>query len=210
MSLVTATQFLRKNTHTAHVALEHTPLARDLMCPELTVPRYVKVLITWAAAWTALENCMWASPMVHEVADLLPPRCAHLAQDDLHYWRQQGYDVPDKLNHVNRHWAGLCPAHSAGLLGVCYVARGASLGSRVIAAQLQKTLRLNEGRGMSFFAPNAPNDVPAVTWPQWSARLDARLDTPEALALAVLGANATFAALHDSFVDTDHTHAVAS
>lgn len=208
--MATATQILRANTHAAHVALEQTPLARDLMCPQLTTARYVDILATWAAAWSALENCLWASPVAHEVADLLPARCAHLAQDDLQYWRQQGYRVPDTHRHTSRSWAALRPTQTAGLLGVCYVARGASLGSQVIAAHLQKTLHLQPGRGVSFFALHAPGDAPPLTWPQWSARLEARLNAPEALALAGVWANATFAALHDSFVHAAPTHPVSA
>ena len=211
--MVTATQFLRQNTHAGHVALERTPLACDLMGAELSLHRYVAVLAAWAAAWTALENSIWSSPAVQQVADLLPHRVLHLAHNDLQYWREQGYSVPDKTRHIDQvshHWSALQPMHASDLLGVCYVARGASLGSKVIAARLRKTLNLNDDRGISFFGPSAPTDAPVMTWPQWSARLDARLDSPESLALAVVWANATFAALHRSFVDADQTQPVNS
>lgn len=198
--MLTASQILRQSTHAGHVALERTPLASDLMCPELTTRRYVEILAIWAAAWTALENCIWASPAMHEIEALLPRQSADLAQDDLRYWSEQGYGVPE-LHHASQRWHALRPNHVPELLGVCYVARGASLGSKVIAAQLQKTLRLSEGRGTSFFSTNGPNNVSTLSWPKWTARLDAQLLSPETRAMAVVWANATFAALHDSFLN---------
>ncbi len=207
--MVAVARILRENTRVAHEALERTPLARDLMSPHLTTLRYVEILSIWAATWNALETCIWTSPVAHEFSDLLPPRCVHLAHEDLLYWRQQGYVIDDQFGRVSHDWAALRPTQVAALAGVCYVARGASLGSKVIAVHLEKTLHLSPGCGMSFFAPGAPEDTSPVTWPQWAARLDAQLDSPEAVALAVVWANAAFAALHDSFVNADHAQPVA-
>lgn len=195
--MVTATQHLRDSTHVRHAALERAPIARDLMSPHLTAPRYLDILSVWSSAWAVLEQRIHASPLALAAGDLLPPRRAHLAQDDLLYWQKEGYRVVPPAVVDHRLIEALQPADIPGLLGVCYVARGASLGSKVIAGHLKKVLPLGSGQGISFFAHECDQ---SLTWPQWSHSLEASLAGPDALAQAVLWANATFAALEDAFV----------
>lgn len=194
--MVTATQHLRDSTHVRHAALERAPIARDLMSPHLTAPRYLDILNVWSSAWAALEQRIHASPLALAAGALLPPRRAHLAHGDFLHWQQQGYCAAPPA--VLRHHLidALRPPDMAGLLGVCYVARGASLGSKVIAGHLKKVLPLGSGQGISFFAHECDQ---SLTWPQWSHGLEASLVGPDALAQAVLWANATFAALEDAF-----------
>lgn len=194
--LPTATQVLRDRTQLRHAELERVSIARDLMSPELTAPRYIEILGVWANAWAALEQRIWDSPLAIEVPDLLPPRRAHLAQDDLLFWQAQGYSVNLPTATVNSLIDALRPTQVAGLLGVCYVARGASLGSKVISGHLKKVLPLSDDRGVFFFAHEAEK---SLTWPQWSQCLGAQLAEPEALAQAVVWADATFVALRDAF-----------
>lgn len=51
-------------------------------------------------------------------------------------------------------------------------------------------------QGITFFAPGS---APALTWPQWTPALNSRLETPAAVARAVVSADATFAVLHRAF-----------
>lgn len=194
--MTSAIQVLRHSTHEHHAALERAPLARDLMLPQLTVPRYIEILGVWSHAWAALEQCIWASPLASEVSALLPPRRAQAAQDDLLFWRQRGYSVPAPAAKPHALLDALRPAQVPGLLGVCYVAQGASLGAKVISAHLKKVLPLAGAQGSSFFAGEGQ---PSLSWPQWSKGLDVQLAEPDAVAQAVVWANATFIALQDAF-----------
>jgi heme oxygenase len=205
--LPTATQVLRERTQVRHLALEQASLAQDLMSPHLTVPRYVDILGVWSSAWAALEQRLWESPLAFEVSNLLPPRRAHLAQGDLLFWQQQGYSVTMPTASANSLIGALRPAEIPGLLGVCYVARGASLGSKVISGHLHKVLPLSDHRGVSFFAHEADK---SLTWPQWSQCFGAYLAEPAALAQAVVWADATFAALQDAFADAPSGRAGAA
>ena len=194
--VTTATQFLRDSTRYRHAALERVPLAHDLMSSQLDLPRYVEILRAWSSAWAVLERCIWESPLAFEVSALLPSRRAHLAQDDLLFWQQQrDCEVPAATASpglINT----LRPTQVAGLLGICYVARGASLGNKVISGHLKKVLPVSRGQGISFFAHESDE---SLTWPQWSHSLDTQLAEPEALAQAVIWADATFAALLEAF-----------
>jgi heme oxygenase (biliverdin-IX-beta and delta-forming) len=188
--------FLREGTHAGHAAMEQTALARDLMSPDVSVARYVEILATWVSAWAVLEDRIEASAFAPFVSALLPIRRAHLGHNDLQYWAEQGYPVRhisaisvDELRQLE-------PADSSSLLGVCYVARGASLGAQVIARHLLQTLPPGAAKGITFFAPAA---APALSWPQWSHALNIHLETPAAVAQAVVWANATFAALNRAF-----------
>ena len=194
--MTSTTQVLRNSTHDRHAALERVPLARDLMSPQLTVRRYIEILCTWSSAWAALEQRIHASPLALKLGTLLPPRRAQLAQSDLLYWQQQGYGAALAFSPSHEQIDALRPASLGGLLGVCYVARGASLGSKLIAAHLGKVLALSPEQGMAFFAHDSAE---SLTWPQWSRGLDAQLAEPDALAQAVVWANATFFALQDAF-----------
>jgi heme oxygenase len=196
---IPATRVLRERTQVRHTALERTPLACDLMSHQLTPTRYVEILNVWVSAWAALEDCIANAPCAAQVETLLPPRRARLGQEDLQYWLAQGYAKQPISAPIGHAFSQLGPTDKAGLLGVCYVARGASLGGQVIARHLTNTLALNEGRGIAFFAPG---EEPALTWPQWSHALDAQLDTPAAVERAVLWADATFAALETAFSGT--------
>lgn len=189
-------QFLREGTQARHTALEQTPLARDLMSKDVSVDRYVEILATWVGAWAVLEDRIESSSFAPMVSALLPSRRSHLGHDDLRYWATQGYAVRrtpatdvDALRQLEA-------ADSASLLGVCYVARGASLGAQVIARHLLQTLPPGAAQGIKFFAPGS---APALTWPQWTHALNIYLETPAAVARAVVSADATFAALHRAF-----------
>jgi heme oxygenase len=194
--LPTATQVLRDRTQVRHTELEHVSIARDIMSPQLTVSRYIEILGVWSSAWGALERRIWDSPLAFEVSALLPPRRAHLAQDDLLFWQAQGYRATISTAEANSLIGALRPAQIPGLLGICYVARGASLGSKVISQHLKQVLPLSDVQGASFFADQAEK---SLTWPQWSQCLGTQLAEPEALAQAVVWADATFVALRDAF-----------
>ena len=187
---------LRERTQTAHTALEQTPLARDLMSVGLSLARYVEILATWVDAWSALEDCIEASAFAPGVEALLPPQRAHLGHGDLRYWAAHGHTLlpaPSPGVHAMRQ---LKPTDSASLLGMCYVVRGASLGAQVITRHLLQTLPQGAAQGITFFAPGT---VPALSWPQWSQALSVHLEAPEALARAVVAADATFVALQRAF-----------
>ena len=194
--LTTAIQFLRDSTRYRHAALERVPLAQDLMSSQLDLPRYVEILQAWSSAWAVLEQCIWESPVAFEVSALLPSRRAHLAQDDLLFWQQQLDSEVPAATAPHGLISTLRPTQVAGLLGMCYVARGAALGRKVISGHLKKVLPVSCGQGISFFAHESDE---SLTWPQWSHSLDTRLAEPEALAQAVIWADATFAALLEAF-----------
>lgn len=192
---VSPIQFLRQGTHAGHAALEKTPLARDLLSHDISVARYVEILTIWVSAWTALEDCIGASPFGQSVVALLPPKRAHLGQGDLRYWASQGYTA-QRLSVDLDALRQLAPADSASLLGLCYVARGASLGAQVITRHLLQVLPPGAAQGITFFAPDS---VPALSWPQWAQALNGYLTTPVTLARAVVSADVAFAALHHAF-----------
>jgi heme oxygenase len=191
------TQILRERTKMRHITMEQTPLARDLMSLQLTLPRYVQILSTWVGAWVALENCIESSPFAPQVTSLLPSKRAHLGLQDLQDWRAQGHEVTSAAGVcIEDAFSQILPTTKAGLLGVCYVARGASLGGQVIARHLTTILPVDAGRGIAFFAPD---EAPTLTWSQWSHALGAQLDTTEKVEQAVGWADATFVALQKVF-----------
>lgn len=204
--MLTAIQVLRDRTQLRHAELERVSIARDLMSPQLTAPRYIEILGVWSSAWAALEQRIWDSPLAFEVSALLPPLRARLAQDDLLFWQARGYSVNIPNTKANSLIGALRPGQIPGLLGVCYVARGASLGSKVISRHLKQVLPLKDDQGMSFFAHQAEQ---SLTWPQWSQCLGELLAEPEALAQAVVWADATFVALRDAFASAPSDWAAA-
>lgn len=202
----TATQVLRDRTQVRHTELEQVSIARELMSHHLTVSRYIEILGVWSSAWGALEQRIWDSPLAFEVSALLPPRRAHLAQDDFLFWQEQGCRATISTAVANSLIGALRPAQIPSLLGMCYVARGASLGSKIISQHLKQVLHLSDDQGLSFFAHQAEK---SLTWPQWSQCLGAQLVEPEALAQAVVWADATFVALRDAFATAPSDWAAA-
>ena len=194
--MTTAIQFLRDSTRYCHRALERIPLTHNLMSFQLDQLRYVEIPRAWSSAWAVLERYIWESPLAFDVSALLPSRRAHLAQNDFLFWQQQRDCEVPRRNCVPWSHQHIAPDTSCRPAGHLLCRTGASLGSKVISGHLKKVLPVSRGHGISFFAHESDE---SLTWPQWSHRLDTQLAEPEALAQAVIWADATFAALLEAF-----------
>lgn len=200
---------LRRHTAALHQQLEALPLARAMLAPALDLPRYRRALAAWADAWWPLEQAIAGSPHAEPLADLLPPARHALALADLHWLDRAAPPVPaaaapwrsDGDGNGGAQAAALRALQAAtdtpaALLGLCYVLRGASLGSQVIAAHLRTTLALDGGNGASFFATRHAH---ALGWPAWMAAADRRLGGATATAQACQGAAAGFGQMMAAF-----------
>ena len=195
-------QILRAQTQVLHQALEATPIAQALMAPDLTLPRYANILAVWAAGWQILEPALFAAPFASTVPHLLPFPRSRCAQADLHYldslavFDRSRRAVPADPDAgagaaATATWAGIPPSLS-GFIGVCYVLRGASLGGKVIARHLDRTLGLDATHGAAFF--NAESGE-GLSWVQWMDRAQQALLKENEIDAACHAAAATFSLL---------------
>lgn len=194
---------LRLHTAARHRALEATPLARALLSPALDHAGYRRVLAAWTAATAPLELAVSGSPHAAALGALVPAPRQALALADLRTLALAAGD-PDPAGRAARPvpppTAALRAATDtpAGLLGLCYVLRGASLGSQVIARHLRAHLGLDAASGAAYFGTEPAG---APSWPRWMAAADARLAEAGLGAdeQACHGANAAFDALLAAF-----------
>ena len=191
--LVDIALYLRTLTRDEHAALEGAFLARELMSPTLTLTTYRDILRVWSEAWAALESVIFTSTFGASCRSLLPPARAQWAEHDL--MALEPHVPPGAVRHayLGANMAPLSPAQSeAELLGMCYVAKGASLGAKVITRHLHHTLGLPSGVGTRFFGADAHD---AMTWPEWTRELNMRSWSPEDKQAALDGATRAFAYL---------------
>ena len=212
-SVTSSLQLLRAQTQVLHQALEATPMAQALLAPDLTLPRYADILAVWADGWQILEPALFAASFAATVPHLLPFPRSRCAQADLHYLASNA-----GLDHSNRSvqadsdagataaWAGM-PLTLSGFIGVCYVLRGASLGGKVIARHLHRTLGLDAANGAAFFNAESGD---GLSWVQWMGRAEQTLLQEDDIEAACQAAAETFALLLALFSVPQHRLANAS
>jgi heme oxygenase len=178
-------QSLRLHTQSLHAGLENTAIARDLLSPSLTLPRYANILTAWADAWTILEQTLQHAEYARAAPHLLPVARVDHAIADL---RVLGHTpAPTRMLATQR--MTLAPSSLSAFLGICYVARGAALGGKVIAKHLATTLGIGPANGAAFFGGE---DREMLTWVQWMRGADALLLSCDDIDAAKQAAAGTF------------------
>lgn len=195
-------QTLRAHTQALHLTLEATPVAQALLSPTLTRTRYADILRMWAAGWHVLEPELFTHRFAQLVPQLLPFARAQRAQADLAYLDMLNArdgaarsGRADLCSTAAGAWAGT-PASLSGFIGVCYVLRGASLGGKVIARHLERTLGLDADHGAGFFNAESGD---GLSWVQWMRSADDVLLAENAIDDACRAAVDTFALLLNLF-----------
>jgi heme oxygenase len=173
---------LREATSSLHHEVEDRI---DFLSPDLTIPKYVRILQAFYAFFEPVEAQMdaccpaeyasaWkgrqrAQRLVDDLAALGAPPAAAVSG---------AFSIPD-VSSTGR-W-----------LGALYVLEGSTLGGQVISRHLEKHFGWRDGRGYSFFLGHG--EQTGERWRQVVKILEAN---PEAENQVVLGARQTFSQMN--------------
>jgi heme oxygenase (biliverdin-IX-beta and delta-forming) len=185
-------QQLREQTRPAHVALEAQPQLKKLLSSRLTVLEYSQLLQAMLAFYRSLEP-----ELVPATAALLErhpdPEYRYLPRAPLLLNDCQALGCVD---------SGFMPGpgefrldgSGAQLLGVLYVLEGSTLGGKLIASHLARTLGLSEGSGASFFH-NHQGERSWMAFRRWVGGNSTAVSQEQTINI-VAGADMMFSALH--------------
>lgn len=141
--IVTFPLQLRKETETAHNALETLPISRQLMSPFLTLEEYASYLTMMFSVVLQAEKSVF--PLVrHVVNDIEERRMLPLITEDLRNL--------DRTPPYPADVFGGGPFSVPFAMGIMYVIEGSALGGRVILKNVQKQIAVTESRGGRYFA----------------------------------------------------------
>ncbi|MBF7073554.1 biliverdin-producing heme oxygenase [Glaciecola sp. MH2013] len=130
----TTHQRLKTDTHSAHTALDSSPLLRSLMETTLTIESYIAVMQIMHKWFAAAESTHLHEYFNHSSLPLIKVKTGLLEAD----LQELGGTTLPKLalakKTASRHFS----------LGVLYVAEGSSLGGMIIGKKVKKTLGLQK------------------------------------------------------------------
>jgi heme oxygenase len=193
-----AIERIRRDTSDLHKKLEMSPLASDLLSREISIVRYVEILLQWSAAWESIENYLENAVLDEEVRVLLPSRKSHYAKHDIDFiskkFELDEYILSELSPKVNIRINPV--SNKFTLAGYCYVVKGASLGGQFISRHLFNYLALERGAGASFFHPQ---DTERPTWSEWRSTFNRLVKSQQDYLSALSGAQSLFRNLTNVF-----------
>lgn len=179
-------QSLRRDTASLHRDLDHSPMMRSLLRPELTAETYVRCLQHLYTAYAAIEHAI--DPFFASVPGLRWPerRKTPALLRDLSVFGVAEPALRSQSFSVN------CPAEAWGAL---YVIEGATLGGQIISRMLARHAWFDDLRGREHFA-GYHADCNAM-WTEFRVQLLAAQDgCPVFAKVAIAGAQTAFVTVH--------------
>ena len=178
---------LRRETAADHQRIESR---LDLLNPALSVGEYRSVLRKFYGFYAPLERRLQGAAPTAEIGFAVPSRAALLARD------LAALGEPTRTIAAAPHCSELPAVESAAQIAGCvYVTEGATLGGRVIARALARSLGLSRDHGAGFFV--GADAATGAAWKRTLAWLDDIVRAGAEPDAVVASARATFRAFHD-------------
>ena len=164
---------LREGSVSFHRRLDALPQMMRLLSPQLSIDQYLACLRGLQQAHVPLEQAVEAYLASHsQPFDFAPRRKAALIGRDIAFYSPNEDPSP-------RSYPASPPINDpASLVGALYVIEGATLGGRMIAARLAKSIHARPAAGADFF--NVYGDQVDLRWRELWAFLNVCLTEAEA------------------------------
>lgn len=174
---------LKNRTVALHTELDHHPILRELISPKLSLIQYTRALVAFYGYYVAVEQEVakhdWNKLHIHFEERRKTP----FLEVDLRHFAIDPSEVPRCSNLPE-----IKSLHQ--LLGVFYVMEGSTLGGRMIAKFVKRSLGFDETSGARFFAGYQENTD--NRWREARETLTAFAKSSQEQEDVILSASATF------------------